>query len=188
MKTYFKLKIGFIFCISLLLSSCELELQDNFDFKPEVDLTNPFDDMTAWEFIQTRTAQRSDINENFDPEVDIDGPSNEELHYMIAAIKKTGFEDLYDQTETTERTYLLLNNNSFQGDNGIINIVVERTPEEIEEDEENAANQIQLTPEQIVDRIDTPEEIELLKTILRYHIVTAYIDQVPTLFDKDTPY
>lgn len=188
MKTYFKLKIGFVFCISLLLSSCELELQDNFDFKPEVDLTDPFDDMTAWEYIQTRTALRSDINDNFDPDEDIDGPSNEELHYMIAAIKKTGFEDLYDQTETTDRTYLLLNNNSFQGDNGIINIVVERTPEEIEEDDENAANEIQLTPEQIVDRIDTPEEIEKLKTILRYHIVTAYIDQVPTLFEKDTPY
>lgn len=188
MKTYLKLKIGLVFCISLLLSSCDLELQDNFDFVQEVDTTDPFADITAWEFIQTRTALRSEVSDNFNPDLEEDGPSNEELHYMIAAIKKAGFEDLYDQTETTERTYLLLNNNAFQGDGGIIDIVVERTPEEIEEDLVNAENGIRLTPEQIVDRIDTPEELEIIKTILRYHIVTAYIDQVPTLFEKETPY
>jgi hypothetical protein len=188
MKPYFKLKIGLVLCLSILLSSCDLELQDNFDFVPEVDKTDPFDDITAWEFIQTRTALISEVNPNFDPEEDEDGPSNEELHFMILAIQKVGFEDLYNQTETTDRTYLLLNNNAFRGNDGIIDLVVQRTDEEIEQDEENAENDIRLTPEQLIDRIDTPEEIELMKTILRYHIVTSYIDQVPTLFEKETPY
>ena len=154
------LSLGFMFV------SCDLALQESFDFKPEVDLTDPYGQKTAWQYIQERTA----LND----EGLLDG---EELNYMIAAIKKAGFEDQYNQTIDTNRTYLLLNNDAFTRGDGVITIVT--GIEEVPEGE---------TPEQTLARVDTPEELEVLRTVLRYHIVTTYIAQVPTLEVTDVRY
>ncbi|SMC79614.1 hypothetical protein [Cellulophaga tyrosinoxydans] len=166
MKTFLKLKSVTILCLSFMFISCDLDLQESFNFEPEVDLTDPHANKTAWEFIQTRTA----LNE--------DGSFNgEELNYMIAAIKKAGFEDLYNQAVDTSRTYLLLNNNAFTGRGDVINIV---TGSSTVPDGE--------TPEQTMERVDTPEKLEKLRTVLRYHIVDAYVAQVPTLAVAEVRY
>ena len=166
MKTYLKQKIVITLCACFMFTSCSLDLQESFDFKPEVDLNNPYENVTAWEFIQTRTP----LNEN--------GSFNgDELNYMIAAIKKAGMEDEYNQTATTERTYLLLNNNAFTGSGDVINIVTGSATVPAEE-----------TPEQTMERVNTPEKLEKLRNILRYHIVTSYIDQVPTLAVSEERY
>ncbi|MBD0834771.1 fasciclin domain-containing protein [Aestuariibaculum suncheonense] len=140
-------------------------MQETFDFKPEVSLVDPFEDITAWDFIQTRTA----LNEE-------GGLSGEELNYFIAAIKKAGFEDLYDQTETQERTYFLLNNRAFIGAGNVIQIVTGSSS--VAEGE---------TPEQVMERVDTPEKMEKLRAVLKYHIVTSYVAQL-SLAERDVPY
>lgn len=173
MKPYLKFKIGILLITSFLLTSC-YDLQESFDFQPDVDLTDPHDQKTAWEFIQERTALTEETETRPGGEI-----SFEELNFMIEAIKVAGFEDLYNQTETTDRTYLLLNNAAFLVDGNIIDIVLQDEADEIEEGE---------TPEQIMARVDTPKELETLRTILRYHIVDAYIDQVPTLFETEVRY
>lgn len=37
-------------------------------------------------------------------------------------------------------------------------------------------------------RVDILEELKKLRTVLRYHIVTTFIEQVPTLFTFDVWY
>lgn len=148
------------------IAACDFGVQENFEFVPEVDDVDPFDQLTAWEFIQTQT------------ELTEDGELNgEKLNYFIAAIKKAGFEDEYNQTTTTDRTYLLLNNNAFTGGGDIIDIVT-------------GVDTIATgaTPEETFENVDTPEELETLRTILRYHIVTSYVAQIPTLFEFNVWY
>jgi hypothetical protein len=166
MKTY--INIVLVLCVSVIFTSCTLDLQDNFEFKQDLDTTDPHDTKTAWEFIQERTElTEEDTTYSF-----------EELNYMIAAIKKAGFEDLYDQTATADRTYLLLNNAAFlRSGNNIVNIVTGSPvvgPDE--------------TAEEVMERVDTPEKLETLRTLLKYHIVDAYVAQVPTLFETEVRY
>jgi len=148
----------------LTLASC-LPLQENFDFEPEVDATDPFADGTAWDFIQSANA--------FTEEGNISG---ENFNYLTAAIKKADMVDEFNQTNTTDRTYLLLNNNAFLGNNDVIDLITG-----------SDTIGVGATPDETMERVDTPEKLERLKTILRYHIVTTYIAQVPTLevFDVD---
>lgn len=161
-----KILIPFVVLVSL--SGCDLDLNPTYDFNPELTLYDPFADGTAWEFLNSSDANR--LNE----EGDLDGSS---FHYMVAAIKKAGFEDLYNQTETTDRTYLLLNNNAFTGGGDVIQIVTGSST--VNEGE---------TPDQVMERVDTPEKLEKLRALLRYHIVTSYITQVPTLFEYEVDY
>ena len=110
MKRSFKKVIAPLFYILIVIfvSSCDLSLQEGFDFEPEVDLTDPYADMTAWEFIQSRNVANDDGSLN-----------GEELDYMIAAIKAAGMENEYSGTDP-DRTYLLLNNNAFVGGGDVI--------------------------------------------------------------------
>ncbi|MFH4967446.1 hypothetical protein V8G61_04500 [Gaetbulibacter sp. M240] len=160
MKNYIKFLLFFILAFSI--SGCDLEPQDRFNFKPDVDLTDPFDNMTAWEYIQTRTK----LNDN-------GSFHNQELNYLIAAIKRAGMEDEYNQTATTERTYLLLNNAAFLGGGDVIQIVTGSSTIPSGE-----------TPDETMARAD----VEKLRTVLRYHIVQSYIAQVPTLAESFVPY
>lgn len=166
MRKHIKLNAILAICVGFLITSCDLDLQENFDFVPEVDITNPFTEMTAWEYIQTRTALNDDGSLN-----------GEELNYMIAAIKKAGFEEYYNQTTNASRTYLLLNNNAFTGSGDVINIITGSSS--VGDDE---------TPEQVMERVDTPEEMHKLRKVLSYHIVDDYVDQVPTLAVVNTRY
>lgn len=150
-----------VFLGLLLFTSCDLELQRGFDFQPDVDLTDPFADMTAWEWLQTKTTFN-----------DEGGLIGEEFNYLVAAIQAAGMVEEYDGIEA-DRTYLLLNNNAFTGGGDIIQIVTGSAA--IEEGE---------TPADVMARAD----IEKLKTVLRYHIVTSYVAQVPTLVEFGVNY
>ncbi len=161
------LKFVGIIVLTFLLSSCDLGLQEEFDFKPEALTDNPFENMTAWEWIQTRTSVATTTN-TYNPL---------EFDYYIEAIKKAGMQNEFDQMTTKERTYLLLNNNAFLGTGDIIQIITGSSTVPAGE-----------TAAQTMNKVDTPVELEKLKTVLRYHIVTTYILQVPTLYKYDTDY
>lgn len=156
---------GIIACI-FLLASCDLGLQEEFDFKPDAELEYPFRDITAWEFIQSRTPPFMD-NDRYDPL---------EFNYMEAAIRKAGMVEEYNQVATSDRTYLILDNRAFTGNGNIINIVTGSSAAPPGE-----------TADETFSRVDTPEKLEKLRTLLRYHIVTSYILQ-DTMVNKDTDY
>ncbi|WP_164975194.1 fasciclin domain-containing protein [Lutibacter sp. HS1-25] len=161
---FIKLKtLRIVGMISLILSltACDLGLQESFDFDPEVDLSDPLDKFTAWEWIQTKDQLTTDGK--------FDG---EQFNYFIAAIKAAGMEAEYSGANKN-RTYLLLNNNAFTGTGDIIHIVTGKSSVPAGE-----------TPDQTMARAD----IEKLRTILKYHIVTTYIAQVPTLEERDVDY
>jgi len=151
-----------LFCSTAFLSSCDLELQRGFDFEPEVDLTDPFADLTAWKWLQTRTTRTEE-----------GGLIGEEFDYMIAAIEKAGMVEEYNNASITDRTHLMLNNNAFTGDGDVIDIV-KGSPDIAEG----------ATPAEVIDSAD----VEILKRVLQYHIVTTYVAQVPTLFEFGVNY
>jgi len=145
----------------LTIYSCDLALQENFEFVPEVDLSNPYDEISALDFIQSRIFLTDKGN--------LDG---DELDYMAAAIKRVGMESKYSGSDTS-RTYLLLNNSAFTGGGDIVDIVT-GSPEVMEGE----------SPDEVMARVD----VDILRTVLEYHIVTSYVDQVPTLFEFGVNY
>jgi len=159
------LNISILLLLVVALASC-LPVQENFDFEPEVDAEDPFADGTAWDFIQS--ARVLNDEGNFD---------GEQFNYLAAAIEKADMVDEFDQTNTTDRTYLLLNNNAFTGGGDVIAIVTGSDTIGVE-----------ATAAETMERVDTPEKLEKLRTVLKYHIITTYVDQVPTLEERDTWY
>lgn len=171
MKTFFKLVL--VTCFVAALNSCTLDLQDEFKFKPEINDTDPFANMTAWDYIQTRTTSAIADSQG---RIILNG---EELDLMIAAIKRVGYEDLYNQTATTNRTYLLLNNNAFTGNTLERDIIRTITGRQL------GVNS-RVIPETVFDNY-TEEQLNVLKAMLKYHIVGDFVAQVPTIptFDFD---
>lgn len=159
------LNIATFLLLILTVASC-LPVQENFDFEPEIDAEDPYADGTAWDFIQGANA----LNE----EGSIDG---DQFNYLAAAIKKADMVEEFDQTGNADRTYLLLNNNAFTGGGDVIAIVTGS-----DTIGENA------TPEETMERVDTPEKLERLRTVLKYHIIDAYVAQVPTLEEREIWY
>ncbi|WP_217639596.1 hypothetical protein [Algibacter pectinivorans] len=158
----------------MVFYSCTLEPQDSFDFKPENTFGDPFANMTAWEYIQTRTTNAIVDDENRKV------PDAEELDFMIAAIKHVGYQELYNQTTTRERTYFLLNNNAFTGNNpdrDIIRAITGRTQGTLS----------RVNADSLMATITEPAQINKLKAILKYHIIDEEVAQVPkiTIFEKD---
>ncbi|NER17829.1 hypothetical protein [Spongiivirga citrea] len=144
-KAYVLLFIAFSFL------GCDLDLQDNFTFNPEVSFEDPFSDMTAWEFLQ----QNQQLND--------EGELNGELYnYMAAAVEAAGMIDVYDDM-SANRTYLFLNNNAFTGGGDVIDLITG--------DDEVGENE---TPAQVMARAD----LDVLRTILNYHIITEFVDQL----------
>lgn len=174
-----KIKALLVIAIMGLMTNCDLELQDDFKFEPEVDLTDPFDDLTAWEWIQTKKTV---------PFVNDDGETvvydGELFDFFIAAIKAAGFENQFNDSNSN-RTYLLLNNNAFFGGGDIVDIIT---------GSDSIIDDNGTPDDETDDRIKTPEEvmagadIEKLRKILSYHIVTTYIAQVPTLREYGVDY
>lgn len=146
-------KMGLLFSFLAAFTSCDLELQDTFEFNDELGPEITFDNQTVWEWLQTQKSPTDTImvDDKFD--------------LLIQAIEMTGMIEEYNQTTTNERTYLLLNNAAFIGDNDIIEVV---------------------TGEQDGDLADA--DLRILKNLLSYHIVTSYVDQVPTLFEYGVDY
>ena len=140
--------------VLVIFSGCDLAIQDTFEFKDELGPLVSFEDQTAWEWLQTQTTPTTDTALN-----------GEKFDYLLQAVELAGLVDEYNQTATRDRTYLLLNNDAFVGDEGIINVVTGST-------ESNLAN----------------ADVATLTALLRYHIVDAYVDQVPTLYEYGVDY
>ena len=125
MKTY--IKIIMATCMVATFSSCSLDVQEQFNYKGETySEEDPFENMTAWAYIQSRasTTPRDASNKfKLQSNTNILNYNGDELDLMIAAIKAVGYEDLYNQTASSGRTYLLLNNNAFTGNNSTRDIV-----------------------------------------------------------------
>jgi hypothetical protein len=190
MKTINKIKIFRVVVLlfaTSIFTGCELGLQEEFDFKPELTITDSFKDITAWDFMNNfgldslRDVQTGELV--LDPVTgkrQIDGDS---FNYMVAAIKKAGLEDLYKQTATTNRTYFLLNNTAFLKGRSILRTVTGSNSTIIFEGFVGGIPILREgTADEIMENVDTPEEMEKLKAILMYHIVTEYVAQRPTLF------
>lgn len=160
------LKFVRVIAMLFLLSGCDLPLQESFDFKPEVDINNPFENITAWEWIQSRSNSATKAPYNA-----------KEFDYFEAAIIKADMVEEYNQVATKDRTYLLLNNAAFTGPGNVISIITG-----------SATVPAGQTAVQTMDRVDTPVKLAKLKTLLRYHIVTTYILQVPTLYSVNVDY
>ncbi|RCS26648.1 hypothetical protein DUT90_12945 [Polaribacter sp. WD7] len=172
MKTIYKIVALSVF--AALFSACTLDVQDNFEFTPEFLDEDPFSNITAWEFIQSQgtVAILDDQNRK--------RLNGEKLDFMAAAIKRVGYEDLYNQTTTSDRTYLFLNNNAFTGNNrdrDIIRLVTGNTQ----------GGGSLVNPDTLMASITAPDQINILKAVLRYNIVSTFVAQVPTLtiFDRD---
>jgi len=159
------LNIATFLLLILSASSC-LPVQENFEFEPEVDAEDPFADGTAWDFIEGADA--------LSDEGSLDG---DQFNYLAAAIKKADMVEEFDQASTTDRTYILLNNDAFTGRGDVIQIITG-----------SDTIGVNATPEETMERVDTPEKLERLKTVLNYHIIDAYVAQVPTLEERETWY
>lgn len=147
----------------LLLTACNLDLQERFVFEPDVDLTDPFGNLTAWEFLNSAAA--TSLNE----EGEFIGDN---FNYMAAAIEAAGMVDEYN-TSNSGRTFLMLNNNAFLGNNDVIDLIT--GSEEVLEGE---------TPAQVMARADT----DVLRLILEYHIIDSYITQNNPLIEFGVNY
>ncbi|WP_299430225.1 hypothetical protein [uncultured Maribacter sp.] len=169
MKTFVKIKIVLLLCIAL--GSCDLEVQDTYNFESGAVFSDPYENTTAWGFIQSLNGVNEDGT--------LDG---EHFQYMEAAIRKAGMIDVFNQTADTLRTYLLLNNNAFTGGGDVIQIATGLSGTAREDAEAN------LSPDEVMEFVDTPEKLEKLRTLLKYHITTDYVLQVPTLAVSGTFY
>ncbi len=160
MKLYFKLSITFL--IALLISSCTLDVQDEFNFQPDlISPDDPFQNMTAWEFIGSRRS-----NSIVDPDTgarDLGGFNENNLDYFRAAVQAAGLESLYMQTNTEDRTYLLFSNRAFINGNN------ERNPNVIINGSLGAAPR-NVNLDTFFDDLTT-EEMNRLRAMIRYHII-----------------
>jgi hypothetical protein len=179
MKTH--LKIIFTSFIAVILGSCSLELQESFEFEPEVFTQgDPFKNLTAWEFIQTKITERNENNEFLlKSNTSVLNQSGDNLDFFVAAIKAVGYEEFYNQTSTSNRTYFLLNNNAFTGNNprDIVRMI---TGAQLADG--SAAGRL-VNPDNVFINW-TPAQLNQLKAVLRYNMVNEYVDQntVPTSF------
>lgn len=153
-----------VFCVSsFLMTSCDLALQENFEFETSAVSNNePFDDITALEFITQQSSTRDEESGNFD---------GEKFDYMLAAINKAGMRNVYG-SNVKDRTYLLLNNNAFTGSGDIIARVTGLTANAPRQEAEQNES-----PEELFERVDTPEKLQVLRDILNYSVVDAFVSQ-----------
>ncbi|NJB35139.1 fasciclin domain-containing protein [Croceivirga sp. JEA036] len=159
-----KLKAITVLTIALITVGCDLELQDRFVFEPEVNLEDPYKDITAWQFLSS-----SQVNNQFNEDGALIGDNYD---YMSAAIEAAGLIDEYN-TPNDGRTFLMLNNNAFLG-NGDVIALVTGSPD-IEEGE---------TPAEVMARAD----LDVLRLVLRYHIISTYITQNDPLVEFGVNY
>jgi len=82
----------------LIFSSCDLEIQDAFEFKNVDNDQYTFEETTAWEWLQTNP--------------------NAEFDYMIECIKVTELEDEYNSANL-KRTFFLIKDAGFTSGSGV---------------------------------------------------------------------
>jgi hypothetical protein len=157
-----------ILLVSSLVVSCELDLQDDPGFINESASGNaPFASISAYDYISTVGSEL---------EMDTDSTfvfsNNFGFNYMKAAIDKVGFVDLYSETVGEGRTFVLLSNLAFTRNNrnqpGVFRTITGS----------NFNLRVGETAREAVDRIvDTPEAEEIVREILRYHILQEVVVQ-----------
>ncbi len=135
--------IALILLAIFTLSSCDLKVQERFTFNPETDEQFTFGATTPWEWLQ-----RNEQNE---------------FNFMIAAIKATGLEEVYDN-KTNNYTYIFLKDSNFTGNS---NGVFAR--------EFNLKNTGRRDPEEVM--ADSRVDLDILREVLLYFVVTEYVDQ-----------
>ncbi len=152
MKRIKNITIWGLLSITLVLTSCDLDLQERFVFEPDVDLSDPFGELTAWQFFNLPAVNA--LN-------DEGGLVGDHFNYMRAAIEAAGMVDVYN-TSNNGRTFLMLNNNAFTGNGDVIALVTGSA--DVEDGE---------TPAEVMARAD----VDVLRIILNYHIIDTYITQ-----------
>jgi uncharacterized surface protein with fasciclin (FAS1) repeats len=105
-KSYIKNTV--LFFTLFLMGSCDLKLQEPYDFQPELPDEITFKDQTAWDWIQKQTTPAGTTVFSI-----------EKFDYLIQAIKQTGLEAEFSKAGD-KRTFLLLNNAAFLGTGKII--------------------------------------------------------------------
>lgn len=93
------LKIFVCMLLTVVLTGCDLELQDGFEYDSQVEPQFTFGETTAWEWLQTN------------PQGEFD--------YMIEAIQLTGLEDEFNSA-SLERTFFLIKDLGFTHNGGIL--------------------------------------------------------------------
>ncbi|MFD1316411.1 fasciclin domain-containing protein [Namhaeicola litoreus] len=139
---YFIKSLLVLFLIAMI--SCDLEIQEEFKFEAEIPVLQGFPDLTAWDWIQTRTTPGATNPAEY---------AGEEFDYLIEAIQIAGMESEFSSSDPN-RTYILLNNNAFTGGGDILELVTGSSTGNLQD-----------------------ADVELLKRLLQYHIVTTYIAQ-----------
>lgn len=94
------LKLFFCMLVTLVLTGCDLELQDGFEYDSQLEPQFTFGETTAWEWLQTN-------------------PQGE-FGYMIEAIELTGLEDEFNNA-SLKRTFFLIKDLGFTHPGGILN-------------------------------------------------------------------
>jgi hypothetical protein len=163
MKKIKKIKVLILASVSMLMLGCDLELQERFVFEPEVDLSDPYGEITAWQFLNT--PQANALNED-------GGLIGDNFNYFKEAIQAAGMVDEYN-TPNSGRTFLMLNNNAFLGGGDVIQLITGSA--DVEEGE---------TPAEVMARAD----VDVLRIILNYHMVSTYITQLNPLIEFDINY
>jgi uncharacterized surface protein with fasciclin (FAS1) repeats len=132
-----------------LLVSCNLKLQEPFDFTPEAPTLTTFKDKTAFEWLQNQKTPDTAKTLNL-----------ERFDLLLAAIDSTGLQAEFIKSGD-QRTFLLLNNAAFLGTGRIVSIIGGTTSTALLRlPVLTTANKLRLT------------------NILKYHIINAYVDQV----------
>lgn len=109
-----KSKILYTFLTLCLFTiySCDLTLQEPYDFKQEVPVILDFTNLTAYEWLKT----------NLSP-LGLATPEAAKFDYMVDAIDLTGMQDVFNAVGSNSRTFLLMQNSAFLGANNIISLV-----------------------------------------------------------------
>ena len=106
----------------LIFSSCDLEIQDAFDFKNIDDEQYTFEETTAWEWLQTNP--------------------NNQFDYMIECIKVTGLVDEYNSANL-KRTFFLILDIGFTSGSGVFKKEFGNSVPDIDEIEDLSESDIQ---------------------------------------------
>lgn len=159
--------------LAIMLSACTLGVQDSFDFKEEFPNENPHANLTAWDFIQSQDTPGV-LDTNGAKTLDRDN-----FDFLAAAIRHVGYQDLYRQP-VKNRTYILLSNIAFLGSNNaetrILPNILNRT----------FGVNSRYNVDEVISEITEPEQINMLKAILRYHIVGNFVEQTTlTIFEQN---
>ncbi len=172
MKTYFKISI--LSVIALIITSCTLDVQDEFNFRPDINDNDPFENLTAWQFILARQT-----NTIADPETGARRLDDDNLDYFRAAVEATGLQSLYANANTTS-TFLFLSNRSFINGNHDRNVNV------ITNGRRGVAPRTVNVDEFFNDLSD--EQLNRLRAVLLYHIVPGeFLDQLQAFPSINTP-